>query len=147
MDTGMRKSLFAIALSLLCSSAMATQMYRWTDDRGQVQFGQQPPADRAYQRIDIKSPPPPGGELRTPAPPVATDPELERQHNEDQQAARARQAQRERECAELRDNLQTLLDNPRLRRTDASGELVRVTEEERQAAIERTRSDLREYCN
>lgn len=44
-----------VGMSAFAGSAAAQSMYRWTDDRGGIQFGQQPPADRPYQRVDIKA--------------------------------------------------------------------------------------------
>ena len=47
----MRKIVISAALSLVCTSAMATQMYRWVDENGVTQFSQQPPAEDQYQRM------------------------------------------------------------------------------------------------
>lgn len=145
----MHKFLSVLVLSLLCSSAIAQHVYQWTDDRGVVQYGQRPPVDGRYQQIDIKTAPPPGGAVRKPAP--QPEPQTDTATNEASQAER-RQAQREREkqrlaaCAQTRKNLETLLNNPRLRRTNADGEVERIGEDERQQLILHARDRIEQDC-
>jgi hypothetical protein len=40
------------ALLLVGTSAMASQVYRWTDEQGRVHFGDKPPADAATTQVD-----------------------------------------------------------------------------------------------
>lgn len=148
----MYKFLSALTLSLLCTSAMAQQIYQWTDDHGVVQYGQRPPASGNYQQINIKTPPP-SGPVKSPA--VATDQPSEVSTNSTpaESAAEQRNAQRLREeqhaaaCAKVRSNLETLLNNPRLRRTNAAGEVERIGEDERQQMIQQAREQLKQDCD
>ena|SRR5690554_3451336 len=143
----MRKLMTLLALSLLCSSAMGQQIYQWTDERGVVQFGQLPPADTPYHQRDIRAPAPIGGELRKPAP-------LQTETDTTEADARAEQRQQQREqaeqllayCAQLRGDLATMQNNPRLRRTNADGEVERIGEDERQRLIQATQQNLQEQC-
>ncbi|WP_150305116.1 DUF4124 domain-containing protein [Pseudomonas saliphila] len=142
----MYKMLTVLSLALLCSNAIAVSMYQWTDDRGGSQFGQQPPADRPYRIVDINTPPPPGGVLRErqPLPPI----EAKAPQDPDERAAnRAREAELQRHCEQLNKNLETLVNNPRLTRTSASGEVERIGEDERQKMILDARNGLEERCN
>lgn len=143
----MHKTLIALTFGLLSSVVAAEQMYRWIDDQGVPQFGQQPPEGKAYQRMDISSPPPPGGTLRAPAPlPKSADSEA--QAEEDPSTTdEALAAKRAEQCAKIRSNLQTMERNPRLSKTTDDGETVRIGEEERQEMMEQARSDLEEFCN
>ena len=65
---------------------------------------------------------------------------------EQRRLQRAKAEQRSAACEKLRSNLETLLDNPRLRRTTAAGEVERIGEDERQLMISKTQEDLRENC-
>lgn len=142
----MHKTLIALTLGLLSSLAVAEQMYRWVDDQGVAQFGQQPPEGRQYQRMDIISAPPPGGALREPAPlpapPTAASDQDQRQEANDQ----AMEARRLEQCGKLQTNLRTLESNPRLSRTNEAGEVERIGEDERQELIAQAKSDLESYC-
>ena len=142
----MYKILTALGLALLCSNATAVSMYQWTDDRGGLQFGQQPPADRPYRIVDITTPPPPGGTLRErqPLPPIEAK---GTQAPEERAAARAEKAELQRHCEQLNKNLETLVNNPRLTRTNASGEVERIGEDERQKMIADTRSEIDNRCD
>lgn len=141
----MRKLMTLLALSLLCSSAMGQAIYQWTDERGIVQFGQLPPANTPYQQHDIRSPLPLGGELRSPAIPVADTETSDAAHAQRQQE-RAEDEQRLTYCTQLRADLITLQDNPRLRRTNTEGEVERIGEDERQQLIQQTEQNLQEHC-
>lgn len=143
----MRKLMTLLAWSLLCSSAMGQQIYQWKDERGVTQFGQLPPANTTYHQRDLRAPLPIGGELREPPPlPAATDRRVVEAEAERRQQQRAATAQLIAYCAQLRGDLTTLQDNPRLRRTNAEGEVERIGEDERQRLIQQTQHNLQEQC-
>lgn len=141
----MQKIITALCLAALCSGATAASMYQWTDERGVLQFGQQPPVDRPYRIVDITTPPPPGGALRErqsiPAAGVKTDKDAA-----ERSAARKQASELKQHCDHLRQNLETLSNNPRLTRTTASGEVERIGEAERQKMIADTRSEIDSTC-
>ncbi|MAG64302.1 MULTISPECIES: DUF4124 domain-containing protein [Pseudomonas] len=143
----MRKIVISAALSLVCTSAMATQLYRWVDENGVTQFSQQPPAEDQYQRLQVKPAPELGTGSLAPAPDAsaeeqteATEPAAAPQPTPEQQAKLAEQ------CDALRANLTTMQNNPRLRRTLEDGTVERIGEDERQAMIAKAQADLQEHC-
>ncbi len=142
----MHKTLVALTFALLSSVAAAEQMYRWVDDQGVPQFGQQPPKGKPYQAINVSSPQPPGGALRAPAP-LSEKPNDQAGAEEGQGISDAAlAAKRVEQCAKIRSNLQTMVQNPRLSKTNEAGEMVRIGEEERQALMGQARADLEEFC-
>ncbi|KAA0690457.1 DUF4124 domain-containing protein [Halopseudomonas laoshanensis] len=144
----MYKTLVALTFGLLSSVAVAEQMYRWVDDQGVPQFGQQPPEGKSYQRVDITASPPPGGALREPAPLPSRDanPEEDQQSEIQAKADKAAEAKRLEQCTQLQANLRTLETNPRLSRTNDAGEVERIGEDERQELIAKAKADLENYC-
>lgn len=143
----MRKLMTLLVLGLLCSSALGQQIYQWTDERGVVQFGQLPPANTPYHQRDIRAPAPIGGELRDPAPLQTETSTTEANGSAEQrQQQRAEAEQRIAYCAQLRADLTTLQNNPRLRRTNADGEVERIGEDERQRLIQEAQQNLQEHC-
>ncbi|MEJ6654793.1 MAG: DUF4124 domain-containing protein [Pseudomonas sp.] len=144
----MQKSLIVVlALGVLSTGALAQQMYQWTDERGVTQYGQLPPTGSHYRQITVQPSPPPGGQLRAPAPlPLTADTSGADAAAERRQQQRAEAAQRGAACEKIRNNLDTLLNNPRLSRTTAAGEIERIGEDERQLMISKAQDNLRENC-
>lgn len=145
----MKRLIAALALTLASASVLAESMYQWTDDRGRVQYGQQPPADRPYQRLDIRAAPSPGAPVRStqPAQPEKAEPAKQAAGGQaDEATKREQEAKRAADCAKLRANLVTLSDNPRLSRHNAEGEVERIGEDERQQMITEAKQNLATYC-
>lgn len=144
----MQKSLIVVlALGVLSTGAWAQQMYQWTDERGVTQYGQLPPTGSHYRQITVQPSPPPGGQLRAPAPlPLKADTSAADTAAEQRRQQRAEAEQRSTACEKVRSNLDTLLNNPRLRRTTADGEVERIGEDERQLMISKAQDNLRENC-
>ena len=143
----MRKIVISAALTLVCTSAMATQLYRWVDENGVTQFSQQPPAEDQYQRLQVK----PAPELGTGSLAPAADASAEEQTEATEPAAAPQptpeqQAKLAEQCDALRANLTTMQNNPRLRRTLEDGTVERIGEDERQAMIAKAQADLQEHC-
>lgn len=145
----MRKTVIAIALSLACTHVMAEKLYKWVDENGVTQFSQQPPASNQYERMTVTPPPELGSVAAPTTQPEANGSAADAEDNAatDQQAEREQQALRDAQCAKLREDLKTMETNPRLARTNAEGEMVRLGEEERQAMMTTAREQLGTYCN
>lgn len=146
----MRKIVISAALSLVCTSAMATQMYRWVDENGVTQFSQQPPAEDQYQRMQVKPAPELGTGSLAPDTDSPGDEQAESTDSAEPAAAAQptpeQQAKLAEQCDALRANLTTMQNNPRLRRTLEDGTVERIGEDERQAMIAKAQADLQEHC-
>lgn len=142
------RSLSALALlaSLLPATLNAAQVYRWTDENGQVHFSSNPPVDKLKQaeNYDVKTLPP-----ATPVPGAA---------NKDAPAA-GKPAEKDTEmkgsvstedadkyCKQGRDYKQTLASNFNRRYTRPDGSMRPLTDAER--AEENTKADkiIKQYC-
>lgn len=141
-------------LALLCSLPFLAQaeIYKWTDENGQVHYTQQPPADLPAEHI-------------TPPPPPPIDPEkaqqqveelIESQQTEEsaevkrqkvEQAEELAEQIREENCQIARDNLLVYQNNPGRRFMNELGEVTRPTEEERQAKITEFEKQVDEFCH
>src|SRR5690606_33978911 len=129
-----------------CTSAAGQQIYQWTDAQGRVQVRQLPPANTPYQHRDIPAPAPIGGELREPATPATVDPGQTEAQAQQRRQGQARAEQLRTYCQQLRTDLKTLQDNPRLRRTNADGEGERIGEDARQRLSADTQANLEQHC-
>jgi hypothetical protein len=139
-----------LALAMGLGPLMAQEvMYRWTDAQGTVHYGQVPPSGVDAERIITSAP---RGDR---APQERLDRALG-EMEERQQQARSEQEERERQaaserirrenCDRARANLETLTERGG-RVTIRENDQYRVLEEEeRQAMIEQTRAQIREFC-
>jgi hypothetical protein len=126
------------------------QLYKWVDENGNVNYSQ--------------SPPPPGIEGSTIKPPPPINPDSarkqldnrisnldkladQRQQKDEQQLQDEQEsANNDRLCKQARARLASY-QQPRVSRTDPDGMYRRLSEEERQREISRSRQQINELCN
>lgn len=156
-------SLIALSLTafLLSSPAHAEDVYKWVNENNEVQYTQMPPPHGIKAiRIQSKAPadeaadaapdeaaaPPDTGQAAEDAPDAVTaDEQAEEEQAEtpDRSDVLARASQEN--CEKARRNLENLnRGNVRLR--TSSGEVIRLTEEERQQKIVETNAQIELFC-
>lgn len=149
-----RNALLIIAAAALITSgtAVAGEIYKWTDADGNVHYEDRPTADAPIERLTIASRNTDNTvvqarleadrEARAAANQVASEapPEMTREE------IRAEQAERQERCVEARDRLEQFLSSQRLYREDESGEREYLEEDEVQAARTRVEGQIKEYC-
>ncbi|HEX2138653.1 MAG TPA: DUF4124 domain-containing protein [Woeseiaceae bacterium] len=138
----------ALALTVP-AAALASDIYKWTDEDGVVHFGDRPSGDAASQVVHVSS-----------RPTDRTAVQARVQTRKDAAAAAAEQASdgpteeeleaREREraekCAMYKERLQMFLTSRRLYREDENGERVYLDEQETLAARADVQEQVLEYC-
>lgn len=138
-----------LILTLLLLPGLAcAEIYRWTDAQGRVHFSEKPGAAGAEQ-VEVK-------------PQVMERDQATREREErsqkyfdarrDEQAqaatrAASARAERNKECGELRHQLQQIERNGRYFTTDANGERSYISEEEVEAARSRLSSRIATRCS
>ena len=133
-------------LLVLSTSAMASQIYKWVDDKGVTHFGAQPPQGQDATSINTATPPP-----RAPAPtpaPAAPSNDAQQKAIDDKvkdQVAK-QEAERKKYCESARTNLAQLENNPRVRVEGDNGELRRIGEDERQQRVTELKKSIDERC-
>lgn len=133
-------------------AAAANKIYKWVDQNGDAQYTQMPPP-AGVQVIEIRN-----------APPPADDPEAERarmqqetenldERMQERKASATKaevQAQnkeiRRKNCHNARKNLAELQQGGIKRYLTPDGEVLRLTEEDRQQRIAETRAHITEFC-
>lgn len=141
-------TLFAGLLLSGIACAQAATIYKWTDSQGQVHFGSQPPVGYDSERITTRS-----RNSTTAAEPAGTqDTHQETGESQKEIDARVRrevareQAELKAFCTDMRTRLSQLKNNPRLL-AEVDGEMVRLSEEERQRRIGEAEDKISEFCN
>lgn len=151
----MRYQAIAVALMLAVTAAgtaLAGEIYKWTDEEGNVHFGDHPGGEEP-ERLEIQSRPTDPTHIREMARARA---ELVAKTAEEKAAAKAKaptleeiQAkaeERAQKCTTYREKLLMYVTSRRIFRRDESGERVYLDEEEMVASRERIANQVKEFC-
>ena len=152
----MRYQAIAFALMLVLIGAAtnaAGEIYKWTDEEGNVHFGDKPVAEDS-ERVAIRSRPTNPERVQSQ---VQSRAEAAAKAAEEQAAAtpagptaeelQARLEERAKKCDTYRERLQRFVTSRRIYREDENGERVYMNEEEMQEAREKVENQVQEYCN
>jgi hypothetical protein len=145
--------IWALLVFATASPAADTQyIYKWTDDQGEIQYTQFPPPGRKAERL--YAPPPPAQSPETIENELQKQVETMEQQNEEQlQGAKDAkqwaeiQKIRRSNCETAHKNLVNLQRGGNVRYMGSNGEVIRLSEEERQKRIDETNTQIKENCN
>ena len=148
-----RQLLTATLAALLASGiAVAGEIYKWTDDDGNVHYEDRPTGDTEIERLDIVTKNTDNSlvqanldanrEARDAARQVASEAPPEMTRDE----ILAEQQKRKDECQRYRDRLQEFLRSQRLYEEDEAGNRSYLSEEDMMAARTRVQNQIQEYC-
>lgn len=144
-----RMMILGSLLLTLSTTAMASQVYKWVDDKGITHFGANPPQGQAATSVNtVIAQPKAAAKAATPTPPKVDSGEAEQKviDAKVKQQVAEQAAERKKYCETVRTNLAQLQNNPRLR-TEINGEQVRLGEDQRQAKIADAQKAIKENCN
>lgn len=158
----MKQQLF-LTLSILVLlttgiSAHAGKIFRWQDDDGTWHYSATPPAGQSAESINIKAPPTSG--------PVSEDVTDSEENKDGSDTAKSDTTESEKEfkksaeveaedkalarknCENARKNLANLTNHKRLRINDEeTGEVRYLGNDEHAEWMQRSRDEVKEYCN
>jgi hypothetical protein len=141
-----RSSLVLMLLATLaCAPAAgAGSVYRWTDERGHVNFSDHPQDGRTTQKVEIETPAPPptaGAQAADQPSAKASTEQPVIQADADQRSIR------EKNCDLARQALSHNEGIRRMYRTGSDGERTYLSDEEREQVLERSREDVKAWCD
>jgi predicted RNA polymerase sigma factor len=136
----------------LASAASANEIYKWTDEDGNVHYTDKP-VDQTSERLDIAS-----SSTNNEAVRAQTQARLDRQSEAAEAAAnapkgptaeelRAEARERSDKCATYQARLTKFTQSRRLYREDEDGERVYLDDADTQKTRDKTEDQVREYCN
>ena len=129
----------ALLLSLLLAPMAFTQaagLYKWTDENGNVHYGQLPPSEHTAQKL---SPP-----VNVPAQPAKEEKQTDKIPEEAKRDAEMLRV-KQQNCEVARGNLQTYQDYNSVRQPD--GTVVEMSDEMREAKIKEAQEMIDKFCN
>ena len=154
----MPKQLLAVALTLALTAAgtaMAGQVYKWTDEEGNVHFSDTP-VDKDAERVAIQSRRTNSERVQASvqaradaAAKVAEEEAAAEAANPGPTAEelQARAEERAQKCNTYRERLTRFVQSRRIYREDENGERVYLSEDEMQEAREEVENLVQKYCD
>lgn len=131
-----RQILLALLLAfIMLPTAMATGVYKWTDENGKVHYGSQRPENAEAETLNINDSQP------TPAPKKSEGAD-EANLPVDDKAKQERLAY----CKKERNRLKTVEKNKTIHEKDASGNVVKLAAKERQQRLSKIQANINKYC-
>lgn len=146
----MRLSTLLLPILLASASANAA-MYKWTDQNGQVQYGEHPPA--GIEAKTIAAPPPPAdpGVKREPLEKQVEQMQTDSTKREERQTEYAKKEEiakiREENCRVARSNLVILNQGGHRLTQMPDGTYKRLLPEEKEAMIAETKKQIEQNCD
>ena len=144
----------AVAAMTLAAGATANEIYRWTDEHGNVHYEDRPSGAATEERIHIAYRRTDSGAVNQRVQ-ARVDRQAERAEAKSVAAAREQEAaeqaaaaeERAKACERARARLETYLQSRRLYRTDENGERVYLDDAERQEVRQKTEEQITEFCS
>ena len=140
-------------LCLAAGPSAASEIYKWTDENGNVHFGDKPEgekperiaiASRATDRGAVRSQVAARNEARTARAEEASAAATEGPSAEEQAAEAANKA---KQCATYRDRMQKMVASRRIYRENATGEREYLSDAEMLTARAEVEQRISEFCN
>jgi hypothetical protein len=137
-----------------CSAVAENQnMYKWTDDQGEVHYSQFPPSAGKAEKMRAPPPPPAAAvesaesELQKQIKAMDKENEEQLQGAKDAESWAKIQKIRRQNCETANKNLANLQRGGNVRYVGPNGEVTRLSDEERQKRIEEANKQIKENCN
>lgn len=133
--------------------ALANDIYKWTDDDGNVHYGDRPSGVASETRLAISSRPTDPAKVqarvgaRQERAAEAREAAAQQPAGPSEEELLAQARERAQKCETYKARLQKFVTSRRLYRQDEDGERVYLDESETQAARERVENQVQEYCN
>ena len=146
--------LLVIALSLAATGTVyGSWIFKWTDEQGNVHYGDRPTGAADEQRLEIQSRPTNAARVQGEMQAMA-DLRAERAEEEANappgpapEELRAAALERNEKCNMYRERQTEFLENRRIYRMDDDGERIYYDEAEMQAARDRVQDQVTEFCS
>lgn len=151
-----RKSAIALVTMLavsLAGIAFANDIYKWTDEQGNVHYQDRPTGDASEERLTISSKPTDPSKVqaqvvaRHEASSAAKEAAAKQPAGPTPEELQAQARERSQKCEKYKARLQKFVTSRRLYREDENGDRVYLNEDEAQAAREQVENKVEEYCN
>ena len=143
-------SIITVYLCLLFQTSSYAEVYKWTDENGQIHYGEQP-GNTGAEKVTIRQ-----NETTKPRPinKAEADTAESDKKNSDQQAEASGELvevppskkEKRKLCNQAKSDLAAINSRGRMREINKKGEYVYLTEQQRQQRLSAARKKQREFC-
>ncbi len=155
----MYRVLLIMLIVMVSSQLLAQKIYKWVDENGQTHYSSTKPVGQETETLKLKKPPK-ASQQNTPEQ-AADDPASAKESEQTAEEAKAEAAAEEaakkelaqadlinnrKQCELARKNHAALNATVRVSRTNANGETVRMTDDERVNALKEAQKGIKRYC-
>jgi hypothetical protein len=145
---------FAVMAMTVAGGAMANEIYKWTDEEGNVYYEDRPTGADTEERLSITYQPTNNSVVQKRVQ-TRVDAQTARQEADSVAAAEQKEAAenaaadqaRQEKCDRSRARLESYLQSRRLYRTDENGERVYLDDAQRQEARQKAEEQISEFCS
>jgi hypothetical protein len=147
----------ATAAMLCAGSALGSEIYKYTDDDGNVSYVDRPIGQGTAERLDVESARTDNAAVQTRynerfrTPPADDEEQADGAEEEPRELTRreraAAAAERQEKCQSYRSRLQSLVDARRVYREDESGERTYLDDVQRAEARSKAQELIDEFCD
>ncbi|MCX7552669.1 DUF4124 domain-containing protein [Marinicella sp. S1101] len=153
----MSRILITMLLVMFVGQSMATKVYKWVDENGQIHYSSQKPVNQKVETIKLRKAPKvtaaseqadteEGAETATDEA-TTDDAEDAAEAAAREQLAAADRVNRQKQCELAKNNYAALNRTIRVVKTNENGETVRMTDDERVKALATAQRGIDQYCN
>ncbi|MFO8024727.1 DUF4124 domain-containing protein [Thiohalophilus sp.] len=153
MKWNIQQLVSGLLLTALVSVSTGAGVYKWTDEQGQVHYGDKPP-EKGARSMDVDPGPSRGSPQSGDAERREKTRRLLRAYEEErrikqqrEQRKEAEAAERHKRCARARDRLRSYQQAGRLYDIDEQGDRKILTDSQRQQAEARAAQDVSRWCD
>lgn len=144
----------AVMVLTIASGAMANEIYKWTDENGDVHYEDRPTGAESEERLDITYRRTDGSAVQKRVH-ARIEAQTSRREAESVAAAAQQEAadnavaetERKEKCDRSRARMESYLQSRRLYRTDENGERVYLDEAQRQDARQKAEEQIARFCS
>ncbi|MCC7090334.1 MAG: DUF4124 domain-containing protein [Nitrosomonas sp.] len=146
------KIFVCLGLALLWSMTANAQVYKWVDEHGKIQYGDQPPPGIAKdrQRLNLRtttpSNPPESNKSKSLSEEREEFDKRQKQRKEEEVKQLAKTEENKKKCLDAQTQLRVYTDSPRLTVPDGSGGVSYVDDDARQRKINDANKAISTFC-
>jgi len=136
-----------VILLILCAMPLAAQkIYKWVDENGQVHYSSKKPPGQEAEKLNIRTnEPKPAPEAEQQAAEAGEEEEVDDETKAELAKLDAQNLRRS--CDQAKKNLTALQNSYRVAQQDPdTGEMVRLSDNQRGAALKQAKDNIKEFC-
>ena len=146
------KIFVCFGLALLWSMTVSAQVYKWVDEQGKTQYGDQPPPGPAKdrQRLNLRATTPSNSSESSKSKSLVEERQefdkRQQQRKEEEVKQLAKAEENKKKCIDAQTQLRVYSDSPRLTVPDGSGGVNYVDDDMRQRKINDANKAISTFC-